>query len=167
MVGRFSEFREHNSDETQKDLRGEKCPLPVMEEGPSRTRCHCLPVSAHGACGYDTEKHTAVHLQPGGERRMKRFYFEEEGIHSQELHVPLYRRASAQDVLFIGIGLFVLSYLIVFYLFRCIVSDRDANTVSVDVCRWIGIGRRSSSDSCHINGRSNDFGYPYSRILGA
>jgi len=47
---------------------------------------------------------------------MKRFYFEEEGIHTQEFHVPLYRRASAQDVFFIGFGLFVLSYLIVFYL---------------------------------------------------
>jgi peptide/nickel transport system permease protein len=47
---------------------------------------------------------------------MKRFYFEEESLEVEEFHVPLYRRASAQDVASIGFGLFVLAYLVVFYL---------------------------------------------------
>jgi peptide/nickel transport system permease protein len=47
---------------------------------------------------------------------MKRFYFEEESIQPEEFHVPIYKRASAQDVISIGFGLCVLSYLIVFYI---------------------------------------------------
>jgi peptide/nickel transport system permease protein len=46
---------------------------------------------------------------------MKRFYFEEESINPGEFHVPIYKRASAHDVISIGFGLFVLSYLIVFF----------------------------------------------------
>ncbi len=46
---------------------------------------------------------------------MKRFYFEEEPVHLEALHVPLSKRASARDVISIGFGLFVVSYLLVFY----------------------------------------------------
>jgi len=47
---------------------------------------------------------------------MKRFYFEEESLQVAPLHVPLYKRASAQDVASIGFGLFVISYLVVFFI---------------------------------------------------
>jgi peptide/nickel transport system permease protein len=46
---------------------------------------------------------------------MKRFYFEEESQQTEDFHIPIYKRAGAQDVLSIGFGLFVLAYLIVFF----------------------------------------------------
>lgn len=47
---------------------------------------------------------------------MKRFYFEEESVQPDAFHVPIYKRASAHDVFSIGFGLFVISYLVVFYM---------------------------------------------------
>ncbi len=46
---------------------------------------------------------------------MKRFYFEEEKLNADEFYVPIYRRAGARDVISIGFGLFVVSYLFVFF----------------------------------------------------
>jgi len=46
---------------------------------------------------------------------MKRFYFEKERAQLETFHVPLSRRASVRDVVSIGFGLFVVSYLVVFY----------------------------------------------------
>ena len=63
---------------------------------------------------------------------MKRFYFEEETFQAEEFHVPLYRRASAQDVASIGFGLFVLSYLIVFFIISVTnIFIRDPMTVNM------------------------------------
>ncbi|MFW6139015.1 MAG: ABC transporter permease [Spirochaetota bacterium] len=46
---------------------------------------------------------------------MKRFYFEKEKQVSESFYVPLYRRASVQDVISIGFGLFVVAYLAAFF----------------------------------------------------
>jgi peptide/nickel transport system permease protein len=46
---------------------------------------------------------------------MKRFYFEKERPAIESFHVPLSRRASVRDVVSIGFGLLVVSYLVVFY----------------------------------------------------
>lgn len=46
---------------------------------------------------------------------MKRFYFEEEPVNLEAFYVPLSKRASPRDVISIGFGLFVVSYLFVFY----------------------------------------------------
>jgi len=46
---------------------------------------------------------------------MKRFYFEKEKPNIEYFHVPLSKRASVRDVVSIGFGLFVVSYLFVFF----------------------------------------------------
>ncbi|MGQ9616147.1 MAG: ABC transporter permease [Spirochaetota bacterium] len=46
---------------------------------------------------------------------MKMFYFEEEPVNLETFYVPLSKRASPRDVISIGFGLFVVSYLFVFY----------------------------------------------------
>lgn len=46
---------------------------------------------------------------------MKMFYFEEESVNLETFYVPLSKRASPRDVISIGFGLFVVSYLFVFY----------------------------------------------------
>ena len=47
---------------------------------------------------------------------MKRFYFEKEKLSSEEFYVPLHKRASVRDVVSIGFGLFVVTYLVIFFL---------------------------------------------------
>lgn len=47
---------------------------------------------------------------------MKRFYFEKERPNIENFHVPLSKRASVQDVISIGFGLLVVSYLVVFFI---------------------------------------------------
>lgn len=47
---------------------------------------------------------------------MKRYYFEQERLEVAPLHVPLRKRASLKDVISIGYGLFVVSYLVVFFM---------------------------------------------------
>jgi peptide/nickel transport system permease protein len=47
---------------------------------------------------------------------MKRFYFEKERADIEYFHVPLAKRASVRDVVSIGFGLFVVSYLITFFM---------------------------------------------------
>jgi len=47
---------------------------------------------------------------------MKRFYFEKEKLSTEEFYVPLHKRASVRDVVSIGFGLFVVTYLVIFFL---------------------------------------------------
>jgi peptide/nickel transport system permease protein len=47
---------------------------------------------------------------------MKRFYYEKEIAEKEIFYVPLYKRASAVDVISIGYGLFVVAYLVCFYI---------------------------------------------------
>ncbi len=46
---------------------------------------------------------------------MKRYYFEREITNIEKFYVPLSKRASMRDVVSIGFGLFVVSYLVVFF----------------------------------------------------
>jgi len=49
---------------------------------------------------------------------MKRYFFEEPLVRprlDEQFHVPIYRRASIRDVISIGFGLFVVSYLLTFF----------------------------------------------------
>ena len=46
---------------------------------------------------------------------MKRYYFEKEKVDIESFYVPLSKRASVRDVISIGFGLFVVSYLFVFF----------------------------------------------------
>lgn len=65
---------------------------------------------------------------------MKRFYYEEEQVVLEEFHVPLYRRASAQDVISIGFGLFVVAYLLVFFIISVTNSFiKDPMEVNIDL----------------------------------
>jgi peptide/nickel transport system permease protein len=63
---------------------------------------------------------------------MKRFYFEEEPVELEDFYVPLYKRASAQDVVSIGFGLFVVAYLIVFY-FVSLTNSFIQNPMQIDM----------------------------------
>jgi peptide/nickel transport system permease protein len=65
---------------------------------------------------------------------MKRFYFEEEPVELEDFYVPLYKRASAQDVVSIGFGLFVVAYLIVFY-FVSLTNSFIQNPMQIDMSR--------------------------------
>jgi peptide/nickel transport system permease protein len=47
---------------------------------------------------------------------MKRFYYEKEMAEKEAFYVPLYKRADTVDVISIGYGLFVVTYLVCFYI---------------------------------------------------
>ena len=46
---------------------------------------------------------------------MKRYFFERGKVDVESFYVPLSKRASARDVVSIGFGLFVVTYLFVFF----------------------------------------------------
>jgi peptide/nickel transport system permease protein len=63
---------------------------------------------------------------------MKRFYFEKERANIVDFHVPLSKRASVRDVVSIGFGLLVASYLIVFFVIAVTGSFiRDPNQIDI------------------------------------
>jgi peptide/nickel transport system permease protein len=65
---------------------------------------------------------------------MKRFYFEDEQVNLEEFHVPIYRRESVQDTVYVGFGLFVVAYLVVFFIIS-ITNSFIKNPMEVDIAR--------------------------------
>jgi len=63
---------------------------------------------------------------------MKRFYFEEEAVSRENFYVPIYRRASIQDVISIGFGLFVVAYLFIFF-FIAVTNSFIQDPMQVDI----------------------------------
>ncbi len=65
---------------------------------------------------------------------MKRFYFEDEQVDLEEFHVPIYRRESVQDTVYVGFGLFVVAYLVVFFMIS-ITNSFIKDPMEVDIAR--------------------------------
>jgi peptide/nickel transport system permease protein len=65
---------------------------------------------------------------------MKRFYFEDERVNLEEFHVPIYRRESVQDTVYVGFGLFVVAYLVVFFIIS-VTNSFIKNPMEVDIAR--------------------------------
>jgi peptide/nickel transport system permease protein len=65
---------------------------------------------------------------------MKRFYFEDEQVNLEEFHVPIYRRESVQDTVYVGFGLFVVAYLVVFFIIS-VTNSFIKDPMEVDIAR--------------------------------